>query len=317
MLTKHNILWSKGIIRDVKQDNGYYLKQTERSSSMIDIRNLIDNAKNYIFIRNGSVRINSVLSKDGKVQQMITPYVRDLDYFAQLLDRLKTPVILITSDGDRPVPSSCHPVTISKILSSNKILKWYTQNYDKTIIHDKISHFPIGFDLHSNHLTINNNINDTIRFYLECRNSSPVNNRIKNRIYCDSHLSKTHSERGELYEILKSNKFIDFSKERIPFSENTKQYNKYNFVLSPRGNGLDCHRTWELFIAGAIVITKTSSLDDMYINNELPVVILNDWNELNDENLDEKLASYYKKYSDKTVLEHILPRLTTTYWLET
>ena len=26
-------------------------------------------------------------------------------------------------------------------------------------------------------------------------------------------------------------------------------YDKYNFVISPRGNGLDCHRTWELFLA--------------------------------------------------------------------
>ena len=30
----------------------------------------------------------------------------------------------------------------------------------------------------------------------------------------------------------------------------TKDYNKYNFVISPRGRGLDCHRTWELFLAG-------------------------------------------------------------------
>ena len=39
-------------------------------------------------------------------------------------------------------------------------------------------------------------------------------------------------------------------------------------------------------------------LDKMYIDNNLPVVILQDWNELNDINLSEKLE-VWKEYSCK------------------
>ena len=100
----------------------------------------------------------------------------------------------------------------------------------------------------------------------------------------------------------------------MPFNIITELYNSYNFVLSPRGNGLDCHRTWELFLAGVIVITKTSSLDEMFTQNNLPVVLLKDWSELND-NLENKLQDWYKEHINKTSIENIFERLTFNYWL--
>ena len=88
-------------------------------------------------------------------------------------------------------------------------------------------------------------------------------------------------------------------------------YNQYQFALSPRGNGLDCHRTWELLLAGVIVITKTSPLDDMY--KDLPIVILQDWNELNFD-LVNKLNLWYQLHAPKTSMEHI-KKLTFEHWL--
>jgi hypothetical protein len=86
-LNSNNIIWSKGPIHD-----DYSKKQTERTSSITDIQNIIKsvtNKNNVVFIRNGS----------GK-------NVRDLDLFADNLYLLNFPIILITSDGDRPMPSS-------------------------------------------------------------------------------------------------------------------------------------------------------------------------------------------------------------------
>ena len=99
------------------------------------------------------------------------------------------------------------------------------------------------------------------------------------------------------------------------FVEITKDYNKYNFVLSPRGNGLDCHRTWELFLAGVIVILKTSSLDEIYTNNNLPVVILQDYEELKDIT-EDTLQKWYKTHNDKTDVNNIFPRLKYDYWIK-
>jgi hypothetical protein len=295
-LNSNNIIWSKGPTHD-----DYSKKQTERTSSITDIQNIINsvtNKNNVVFIRNGS----------GK-------NVRDLDLFADNLHLLNFPIILITSDGDRLMPSS-HDFNkiVTKLLTSNMIIKWYTQNYDRSIIHPKISHFPIGFDLHSPQWLVNNNISEKIKYMVNARNTSPTDKRISNKILSDTHLSVTHPDRTHLYKLLENNKYIDFVDKRKSFTEITNLYNKYNFALSPRGNGLDCHRTWELFLAGVIVITKTSSLDDMYKKHNLPVVILNDWNELNN-NLEDKLNDWYKIYINKTSIDNIFPRLTFDYWL--
>ena len=119
-----------------------------------------------------------------------------------------------------------------------------------------------------------------------------------------------------MYKKLRRNRYIDFLNEQLNIKEIIKKYRNYKFVLSPRGNGLDCHRTWELFLLGCIVITETSSLDDMWIKHELPVVILNDFNELNLPNINLKLEYWFKRYKHLTSLKNIYPKFKNSYWLK-
>jgi hypothetical protein len=53
---------------------------------------------------------------------------------------------------------------------------------------------------------------------------------------------------------------------------------QYKFVLSPVGNGVDTHRTWEALLAGSIPIVESSVRDAMY--DGLPVLIVKSWSEL-------------------------------------
>jgi hypothetical protein len=121
--------------------------------------------------------------------------------------------------------------------------------------------------------------------------------------------------RYEIYNLIKNNPIYELSERRKSFEDIIKDYNKYNFVISPRGNGLDCHRTWELFLAGVIVITITSTLDDMFINNNLPVVILQQLDELKIITK-EKLNKWYELNIDKTNINNIFPKLTYNYWIK-
>ena len=70
-------------------------------------------------------------------------------------------------------------------------------------------------------------------------------------------------------------------------------YGSYAFGASPHGNGLDCHRTWEMLYLGMIPVVKTSSLDVLY--RELPVVILEDWEDVCQLNLTKLLREMRKK----------------------
>ena len=50
------------------------------------------------------------------------------------------------------------------------------------------------------------------------------------------------------------------------------------FVLSPAGNGFDCHRTWEAMYLGAIPILRRAHWP--FIRKNLPVLIVDEWEDL-------------------------------------
>lgn len=288
MLTENNLIWSKSYIREC-------IINAERED--LNVISLIENKNYIIHIKNKDFGFG------------------DLNIFVNNLDKLKKKCILITSDGDRVVPSSYSKELCEKILNNSNIEKWYTQNYDKSIIHPKLTHYPIGFDLHTKRWLINNSISEKINFMVDCRNKSPVNKRITDKIFCDFHYSFTHPVRNKIYDVIKSNEMFELTETRKSFIDITMDYNKYNFVMSPRGNGIDCHRTWELFLAGVIVVTITSSLDDMYINNNLPVVIIQDIEELKNITKDT-LSKWYNTNIDKTDINNIFPKLMYNYWIK-
>ena len=50
------------------------------------------------------------------------------------------------------------------------------------------------------------------------------------------------------------------------------------FVLSPAGNGYDCHRTWEAMYLGAIPIVRR--IHWPFVDFRLPVLVIEEWDEL-------------------------------------
>jgi hypothetical protein len=82
---------------------------------------------------------------------------------------------------------------------------------------------------------------------------------------------------------------------------------KYAFVISPHGNGLDCHRTWEALVLGCIPIVKTSKLDKLY--DELPVLIVQDWKDISQELLINTINDFKNKKFN-------YDKLTLKYWID-
>ena len=81
----------------------------------------------------------------------------------------------------------------------------------------------------------------------------------------------------------------------VEFYNDTTYFNElktHTFVASPPGNGLDTHTTWEALLAGCIPIVPHSSLDPMF--KDLPVWLINDWDEVTDETVKDR-ANYFKK----------------------
>ena len=91
-----------------------------------------------------------------------------------------------------------------------------------------------------------------------------------------------------------------------PYKEYLEDLAQSKFVLSPAGTGLDCYRVWEAILVGCIPIIKSSSLDSLYV--DLPVLIIDDWNQINENFLEYNYRQIsLNKYNQK--------KLFIDYWL--
>jgi hypothetical protein len=298
-----DLIWSRGYDDLVIKNNPnfpkeYYSYSTEYVVSD-DFMNNIDfsNLKKVLWLRTGS--------KFGEEN--------DVSKFERIgLRKLRYPIILITSDGDCSIPKDLKSDIVGKnILENPYIIKWYTQNYDGECIHPKLIALPIGLDLHTDKtlwrylgkLINDEKVNAILNNY---KNTNNWENR-KNILFADLK-SKSHPERKDLEDLINKNKdknsHIELLKDRLTFDQMLRKYSEYKYVVSPRGNGLDCHRTYEALLMGCVVITKSiGGIDNIFQQNNLPVIILKDWNEILDINNMNKWENQIKKYIPNTSFE--------------
>ena len=67
--------------------------------------------------------------------------------------------------------------------------------------------------------------------------------------------------------------------------ENLKRLKDYEFCICPEGNGVDTHRLWEAIYLKTIPIVVKSEFTNILIKNNIPVVVLENWSELDVEKL--------------------------------
>lgn len=283
-------LWSRGISQfcDFKGPASYWREETESCQSESFFNKHYAGANGVVWVRLGTQ------SRHGKPC--------DLNNFVRgALPTIQEPFVLITTDGDASVPSEIAPDTVNALLECPWLISWYTQNFDGNA-HAKIRPFPIGLDFHTPRY-----FSSTGRLVAEfeaIRDSRQPLDQVPLRVFCDSRVKINSGERSKVVAALQECNHVDFLKKRVPQIEIWRRYTEYPFVISTVGNGLDCHRTWELLYLGTIVITKTSSLDDLY--DGLPVVIVKDWSEVGDkENLTKWLQQYGRLTDQKNIMSHL------------
>jgi hypothetical protein len=79
-------------------------------------------------------------------------------------------------------------------------------------------------------------------------------------------------------------------------SDYRKTLAESKFVLSPSGNGMDCHRTWEALYLGAVPIVRRANWS--FANRSLPVLVINEWADLLNFNLETFVHSGENSWSD-------------------
>jgi len=238
-------------------------------------------------------------------------------FLDEALPRIKARFALVTGDEDWAIPSGFD--RSQALLADERVACWFTQNYDGTEAHDKLQPLPIGLDFH----TISNRRKwghwpatpAAQEAELEAlRASAPPSARRLLRVHADFHFNKHKQQvwgddRHAVQLALSDNPDVQFQTKKVRRIELWREKTRYAFVVSPHGNGLDCHRTWESLVLGNIVIVKRSSLDPLY--EGLPVVIVDDWREIDTANLRAWHAQHQASFDDPTVQD----KLTNRYWI--
>jgi len=229
-------------------------------------------------------------------------------FFNNVIQYFKKGVVLVIIESD------VIPITQTQIEHIN-LLHCFTWNMP--FHHSKISPLPIGLNYNRQLKAIegwldNNTFSDPKKIL--CMN-------------CSLHTDPT---RQTLLDYGKDNwnsfcEFLDFIPSKFTYmipsfiegqlqinvtnSQCYDQWKDFRFVLSPRGAGLDCHRTWEALAIGLIPIMLSSTLDDLF--KDLPVVILRSWSEMNESFLQK---TYEEIVAKKANNEYNMDQLHLNYW---
>jgi hypothetical protein len=172
--------------------------------------------------------------------------------------------------------------------------KWYGQNVYTNM--PNVIPLPIGFENfrwgkkdEDYWLVANQNIEKTGEIYLNCKQSTNIEER-----------SKCYNECSKIQTVTKDT-------SNLSHSDYLGKIKSHKFVISPPGNGLDCHRTWEgLMMKSVPVLKDIGRIRDLY--QKLPVLFVNDWSELKDintsisynfKNQDYLTFDYWKRYMEE------------------
>jgi hypothetical protein len=127
----------------------------------------------------------------------------------------------------------------------------------------------------------------------------------KNLVYMN--FSRTTQPRRQLWaDHFKGCPWVT-EKHKVPFEEFIRDCYTHDFVLSPEGNGIDTHRTWEALYMGAIPIVENS----VFINSfNLSVVMVDDVSVITKEYL-ESIVTNVRYLNQETRMSYWKNRIDT------
>jgi hypothetical protein len=219
-------------------------------------------------------------------------------FFEQIFPRLKNPIILITHNSDYSAPGK-----FASYLENPKIIMWFGQNKD-IYYHPKFMGIPIGIANsewpHGNQAVFNRILDSLETTSLQRIEKAYIN-----------FSSSTNPDRRTVLNLVKDKPF-SFVATPKSIGAYLQEMSHFKYVISPFGNGLDCHRTWEALYTGCIPIVTTSTLDSLY--EELPVIIFNTWKDLSFEKLQEKYLDLSKLViNDKKIYMDYWTKVITNF----
>jgi hypothetical protein len=180
--------------------------------------------------------------------------------------------------------------------------KWYTVN--KECVQPNLHSIPLG---------LTNDCDDSVIHRIlgniDCMLPLMYKERkIKNLVYMN--FSNTHVERGKIWTLFKNKSWVTSVNSDISIEGRTlylEDIRNHNFVLCPRGNGIDTHRLWETLYMGSIPIVQHNTAVDEF--SDLPICWIKNWEDVTE--------AYLNAEQDRIARSSWnIAKLTFGYWKE-
>ena len=224
------------------------------------------------------------------------------DFLPMLFDKLKftnRKYILISNSSDYEIDE------VVFRLKPPCIVKWFAQN--AAFNHPDLIPIPIGLVpainteilswFSDNVETLKSNEKDKTILYC---NWNPLNSTFRDTIF-------TKLEKNDIKYFWDRKKDIKeiggVHTTNLSFKDYAINMSKHKFVVSPYGNGLDCHRTWEALYMECFPIVIKHNVYKEY--DDLPIIQVRDYSEVTYELLNSYLERTYN-----------YEKLTMNYWKE-
>lgn len=267
--------------------------------------------------KNGKEYLNDMINSNKMFDGMSIFVCSDLlEYFVRnILNKISNKFILISGMSIKTCPvEALRQSDFFKLINNKYLIRWFSQN---NVIQNYplIIQVPLGLDYHAVYndplkwkkIVDGNSPVEQERYLLDViKNALPFYRRI-NKIYVNFNLDADRF--GQRNECLKeiSPKLLEMHQKTLKRTQTWINTTKFAFVLSPYGNGMDCHRTWEALILGSIPIIKSKEFVKMF--EDLPVLIVKDWKEITQKLLIDTI----EKFKDKSFN---YKKLTLEFWKE-
>ncbi len=228
------------------------------------------------------------------------------DYILSEFEYIRTlpnDVILITGNSD-------YPITDYHVnLSPKNIKKWFAQNALSN--NEILEPLPIGLEnklfSHRDGHGIGYEERVRIKESLLSRN---LNVTPTKNFYSNFTINTNYNHRNEIKNICENSPHIDWDEPNLSYKDFFDKILDYECVICPAGNGVDTHRLWEVLYSKRIPITIKIGNYQLYkIYEMLPIIILDDINQLNDEDF---LKQEIIKVKNKQINLNLLD---TSFWV--
>lgn len=205
--------------------------------------------------------------------------------------------------------NSDYHITDEVVKLGPKFKKWFCQNKDTN--NKNIHSIPIGLENFEPHFGSESKFGK----YSSLPKDAPLKkeyiyklscneNEHKNLIYMNFNCNTRPYERNIVKNYFNQFKWVT-KKDNIPWKEYYNDIINSKFVISPRGNGVDCHRIWESLYLRTIPIVKKECYMEEF--SDLPILFIDSWEQITE-------AFLLQNYEEMKYKLYNIDKLKMSYW---